>query len=280
MPRSPRAARAAPKLGAEQHAAIRLGAALRELALRRPRQSHLVPRSLRAARRVDRAAAGRRAPARKEEDSFPWSTNRWQRRGLRQRPYVRRRVHGRRSPDVARRMAAAQARASCDLVSAAALEARRDIHEVGKGDPRWPARCSRSILSTSPTSPKPSKATRSVLESDPPADGYPKASLESGRTTRSSRRRHSRAWPKATTSRFVAYFHATPIGERLERLREPRCASHRMATTLGFGPATALHRTTPQGWSQSRVILLTVGTEGDLEIPGEPYGSVVAVAQG
>jgi transaldolase / glucose-6-phosphate isomerase len=73
---------------------------------------------------------------------------------------------------------------------------------------------------------------------------------------------------------LLAYLHRTPARrERLQRLRLALRAASRRATTVGWGPRF-LHSTGQfhKGGGDQGVFLLLTAEEGDLPIPGRPFG--------
>ena len=81
---------------------------------------------------------------------------------------------------------------------------------------------------------------------------------------------------------LLAYLHATPAADQaLQRVRAVAGGSSGLATTVGIGPRF-LHSTGQlhKGGANNGVFLQLTADEGDLAIPGEPYGfGVLRAAQ-
>jgi len=262
------------EVGAEQHAAIRLGAALGEMALAGRDKVTLVLASpfeplgawIEQLLAESTGKEGRGlVPVVDEPLAAPEAYGN-------DRTFVA--VTGAGDPDVARRMAALQA-AGHPVIS----WSRREALELGAEFMRWEkaTAVAGAVLAIDPFDEpnvaEAKQATRTVLDQIL-RDGTP-ASLESGPTDPfSAAAAFSSRGHEGDYFAILAYFHATPERtERLERLRELVRLHTGMATTLGFGPRY-LHSTGQlhKGGPNRGVFLQLVGTEGDLEIPGEPYG--------
>ena len=202
------------------------------------------------------------------------------------------------TPDVTRRLAALQ-QAGHPIIS----WSRHDAVELGAEFMRWEkaTAVAGAVLGIDPFDEpnvaEAKQATRSVLddfaregalpvvESVAAAGGLTVAAPDD--LARSLRARLSDpadpgSWPAALTGAgepgdyhaILAYFHSTPERlDRLARLRELVRLHTGLATTLGFGPRY-LHSTGQlhKGGGNRGIFLQLVADEGDLEIPGEPYG--------